>query len=581
MSSAISIPNSPLPFGADNASHTAWQRSHSARGSTHRNAEGINQLYKDAPKSSTYPAFIAAAQASDVAQRRASASIAPSSINDVPYKIRKLIKRHDIQLWVLAVMFQLNVVALTIGITLGATSAHSRREGATQVAAIVLGITGFVGMICTLALGWLTWSGRQARARLERKWVDEEEAKETRSLREKNREEMVRANIRERERNLCRDPSVSRGRRRDIAWVLPSFKSLTPSPPPKDSHEADANLPPTPRKGKEKMPELRPTLPTIHSANAVAQTESEVGIEKDGASNYTHYLDLNESSEEVVPPVSAIDKDKELGRASVPTVPELQASASTAEAALRTAPEAEPDLALRDYEVEKGVSKESGEDRTVSPQPVKARSNTMHEPNPTTTPQPTELTNSSILQPPSPTLLTSNPISSPSPNPTPTPNQTAQPLTDLHTALIASFRPTSHPTNITPRSSPVTLPKHQHQHQHPTSPSPTSHNLHAPSARPSSIHRAETLIHHGSTSQMGNTPRPVPPTLGSNQSDTNFLAMIENSGSESGDEDVRAYRREKSREKVGGWAGSSGRGSSSRPGRKHIAGLMKGGRGRS
>jgi hypothetical protein len=56
--------------------------------------------------------------------------------------------------------------------------------------------------------------------------------------------------------------------------------------------------------------------------------------------------------------------------------------------------------------------------------------------------------------------------------------------------------------------------------------------------------------------------------------------MIENSGSESGDEDVRAYRREKSRERVSVWAESQG-GSvgsaegSSRPLRKHIVGLMK------
>lgn len=140
-----------------------------------------------------------------------------------------------------------------------------------------------------------------------------------------------------------------------------------PSPPPNDSHEVDANLPSTTRKGKEKMPEIRPTLATVNSANAAAQAESETETEKDGASNYTHYLDLNNSSEEDVPPVPAIDKGKQLERANVPNVPELQALAPTAEAAPPTTSEPEPDLALQDQQLEKDISKQLEEYWTMSP----------------------------------------------------------------------------------------------------------------------------------------------------------------------------------------------------------------------
>ena len=433
LSSSTSVPDGSLPFGADNTSHTAWRRSHSAPRSTNNNAQGINELYRNTAEPSTYPAFIAAVQASDVASRRASASIAPSSINDLPHRIKKLVKRHRTQLLILAIMFQLHIIALTIGITLGATSAHSHGEGGTQVAAIILGITGFVGVVSSVALGWLTWKGRQARARLEEKWVDEEEMKETRSLREKDREHTARHNIRERERSLSRNRSVSRGRRRDSAWVLPSFKDMTPSPPPEGSGEANANLPPNLEKGKERIPEMRTKLMTIYSANAVAQAEPEVGNGKERESSYTHYLSLDESSEEEVPPVPTIHKADVL---------ELPPSAPAAEPA--------PEVNTQDgiQQTQQQLEQEIHEQisRFNAFHPLEKSSDTVLESNAMllNDSQTDEPTTSTILGS-SPTLLNNTPISSPN---TAT---TDQEISNLNSTLVNSFRPINSPINITPR----------------------------------------------------------------------------------------------------------------------------------
>ena len=539
LSSSTSVPDGPLPFGADDTSQTAWRRSHSAPRSTNHNAQGINELYRNTAEPSTYPAFIAAVQASDVASRRASASIAPSSINDLPHRIKKLVKRHRTQLLILAIMFQLHIIALTIGITLGATSAHSHGEGGTQVAAIILGITGFVGVVSSVALGWLTWKGRQARARLEKKWVDEEEMKETRSLREKDREHTARHNSGERERSLTRNRSVSRGRRRDSAWVLPSFKDMTPSPPPEGSGEANANLPPNLEKGKERIPEMRTKLMTIYSANVVAQAEPEVGNGEEGESNYTHYLSLDDSSEEEVPPGPAIDKGKQRDNADKPHVPELPPSA----------PEANTQDGIQQTQQQLEQEIHDQISRFNAFHPLEKSSDTVLESNAMllNDSQTDEPTTSTILGS-SPTLLNNTPISSPN---TAT---TDQEISNLNSTLINSFRPINSPINITPREAQSQFPTPYHHQSHFPTPFPSpkaggttpttqlGFALQSSGQRPESIQRAEYII------RLGNGNR------GSLQNDENFMTMIDNEGSESGDEDVRQYRREKSRERVGAWA---------------------------
>ena len=87
---------------------------------------------------------------------------------------------------------------MTIAITLGATTAHSQGDESTKAAAIILGLIGLLGAVSSAAFAWLTWQGRQARARLEKQWVAEEEVKEKRSLNEKATEEMVLRGIRDR-----------------------------------------------------------------------------------------------------------------------------------------------------------------------------------------------------------------------------------------------------------------------------------------------------------------------------------------------------------------------------------------------
>lgn len=454
LSSSTSVPDGPLPFGADNTSRTAWRRSHLAPRSTNHNAQGINELYRNTVEPSTYPAFIAAVQASDVASRRASASIAPSSINDLPHRIKKLVKRHRTQLLILAVMFQLHIIALTIGITLGATSAHSHGEGGTQVAAIVLGITGFVGVVSSVALGWLTWKGRQARARLEKKGVDEEEMKETRSLREKDREHTARHNMRERERSLSRNRSVSRGRRRDSVWVLPpSFKDMTPSPPPEGFGEANANLPPNLEKGKERIPEMRTMLMTIHSANAVAQAEPEVGDGKERESNYTYHRSLDDSSEEL-PPVPVIDKGKKRDNADETDIPELPPSAPAAE----PAPEANTQDGIQQTQQQLERETHEQKSRFNAFHPLEKCSNTVLESNPMLlNDSQTEKPTTSTILGSSPTLLNNSPISGP------TTATIDQEISALNSTIINSFHPTGTPINVTPRKTRSQFPTASHQ----------------------------------------------------------------------------------------------------------------------
>ena len=276
--SSTSLPTSPLPFGADTHTHSAWRRSLSASRAPHPNAEAVKELYKNTDRQyiQDYPSFVAAARASDLALRRTSASIPPSSINDLPHRIRKVLKRHRVQLWVLAGLFQVGIILLAIAITLGATTAHSQGDESAKAAAIILGLIGLLGVVSSAAFGWLTWQGRQARARLEKQWIAEEEVKETRSMKEKATEEMVLKGIRDRERSLSVTRGRSRGSLRGETSKIPSFKELTLSDTG-DSPKDDAS----PKAGKDAR-------------------------DKDRDSAWTHHLDLDEDEDEYIPPVPPV-----------------------------------------------------------------------------------------------------------------------------------------------------------------------------------------------------------------------------------------------------------------------------------
>ena len=287
--SSTSLPASPLPFGADTHTYSAWRRSLSVSRAPNGNADPIIELYKNTnlEELQDYPGSVAATRVSDIVLHRTSASIAPSSINDLPHRIKKVLKRHTIQLWILAAVFELMIIVLTIAVTLGACTANSSGHEGTKCAAVILGLIGLLGAISCVAVGWLIWRGRQVQARLEKQWIADEELKE-RSLGEEGTEEMVLKGIRDRERSL----SMSRGRGRESAQKseqVPSFKDLTP--------------PPTP-------PAMVDAMPT-----AEAGIQSGSGSENDGDritrhSTWTHHLNLEDEEDEedeYIPPVPPIN----------------------------------------------------------------------------------------------------------------------------------------------------------------------------------------------------------------------------------------------------------------------------------
>lgn len=230
--SSTSLPTSPLPFGADTHTHNAYRRSTIAPGDPHDQAQ---------PDQQDYSSFVAAAQAEDARSHRASASIPPSSVKDLPLNHRNLLRRHKVLLWVVSVVFEISLIALTAGILLCAVRAHEyNADGGGKAAFVIVGVFGFAGMIGSAAVGWLVWQGRKERARLEEMWTVEEEMKDRRSVRETSRANEVLRSIRERERSLSRSRSRSRGRatnrplsttpqERLHSELIPSFRAMTPT----------------------------------------------------------------------------------------------------------------------------------------------------------------------------------------------------------------------------------------------------------------------------------------------------------------------------------------------------------------
>lgn len=198
--SSDSLPDEPLPFGTDNHIHQNYRRSSSV---------GRPAREQDGNDNDDYAAFVADTQASYTAPTGGRASIAPSNIQNVPNKLKRLLRKYPILRWVLIGVFQLGVILLTAGVVLAATTAHAKGPGGAKVAVIILVIWGIAFMASSAAGSWTVWKGRKERARLERQWAVEEEIKERGRVREKAKEDFKRQEIKERERSLSR----SRGRR--------------------------------------------------------------------------------------------------------------------------------------------------------------------------------------------------------------------------------------------------------------------------------------------------------------------------------------------------------------------------------
>ena len=524
--SSTSLPASPLPFGADTHTHSAWRRSLSVSRTTHPNAEAVKQLYKDADSKAIqdYPSFVAAARASDLALRRTSASIPPSSINDLPHRIRKVLKRHTVQLWVLAGVFQINMILLTIAITLGVVTAHSHGDGNTKAAALILGLIGLLGAVSSVAFGWLTWQGRQARARLEKQWITEEEVKEKRNLNEKATSETVLKGIRDRERSLSATRGRSRGSSRE--QKIPSFKELTPPETESESPVVDA------------LPKARKAV-----------KEDEVPTSTDGVrrdSSWTHHLDLDEEEDEYVPPVPPVPPVLPVELPTSNSSPERDANGHGIDGPPALEPPnrgVSPDIQQLEQQLRTRLT------RPTSPQLGESS---------------TTITRNSL----SPTLNGSSPIN----------EEIAVPLINSLLAHRRAMSTGNLPLTPTQRYQTPTLL--------PSSPlNPNFQNL--PPSAPVDSTRINSLLANrrrslsNSYTPATTTPAPSPPHyplpntslhpfpragnahLGSAQSDNNFLTNLNlNSHSlEDNDEDARSedealriLRTERSREQVGRWA---------------------------
>ncbi|KAK0508861.1 hypothetical protein JMJ35_009137 [Cladonia borealis] len=514
--SSTSLPASPLPFGADTHTHSAWRRSLSISRTPHPNAEAVRQLYKDAdPKAiQDYPSFVAAARASDLALRRTSASIPPSSINDLPHRIRKVLKRHTVQLWVLAGVFQINMILLTIAITLGVVTAHSHGDGNTKAAALILGLIGLLGAVSSVAFGWLTWQGREARARLEKQWIAEEEVKEKRNLNEKATSETVLKGIRDRERSLSATRGRSRGSSRE--QKIPSFKELTPPETERESPVVDA----LPRARKDVKED------GVHTSTN--------GVRRD--SSWTHHLDLDEEEDEYVPPVPPVP----------PVLPvELPTSNSS--------PERDPN----GHGIDGPPALESP-NRGVSPDIQQLEQQLRTRLNRPASPQLGESSTTITRNSLSPTLNGSSPIN----------EEIAVPLIN---SLLA------HRRAMSTGNLPLTP---SHRSQTPTTllpSSPLNPNFQNPPTPIDSTRINSLLANRRRSLSNSHTPAATTPTrspppspshpfpragnaaLGSEQSDNNFLANLdddkdENEDARSEDEALRILRTERSREQVGRWA---------------------------
>lgn len=224
--SSDSLSTISLPFGADNHTHATGRRSGSIARSAHH---GIPPAaYNQIPH--RYSTFMAFAQSSDAISRM---PIPPSSFENIPRLHKKVLRQHRLLFRLLILTFNISLIALTTAIVLGAAKAHQVGQNGAKCAAIIVGVLGFSGLVGSAAVMWLIRTGRKERARLEKRWAEEERVKEERVLRERRSEGQLRKIIRERERSLSRSRSRGRHRVRTSApgaAEMLSSRTRTPSP---------------------------------------------------------------------------------------------------------------------------------------------------------------------------------------------------------------------------------------------------------------------------------------------------------------------------------------------------------------
>ena len=129
-------------------------------------------------------------------------------------------------------IFHISLIALTAAIVIGAVKVHEHGPNGAKCAAIIVGVFGFSGMVGSAAVVWLILTGRKERARLEKRWADDERAKEASCIRERHSERRLRRVIRNRERSLSRSRSRVQDRDRTIRPAvakIPSFRAMTPA----------------------------------------------------------------------------------------------------------------------------------------------------------------------------------------------------------------------------------------------------------------------------------------------------------------------------------------------------------------
>ncbi|CAD6582361.1 MAG: hypothetical protein ASARMPREDX12_000912, partial [Alectoria sarmentosa] len=278
--SSDSLSSTSLPFDADTHTHAAWRRSGSVpRSVQHEYQPAVHDL---GPQ--TCSAFTADAQASDAVTRLPNAQIPPTSIESIPRSHKKALRQHRMLFWILIGIFSISLIASTAALVLGAVKAHQRGENGAKCAAIIVGVFGFSGMVGSAAVIWLVLTGRKERARLEKRWADEEKVKEARSFREREKESYVRESIKDREQSLSRSRSRGRGRDRVTRPAVTSVRATTPTPA---SQMPDHNTQPVSKRARSPWPspvDFSNDIDDDPDDAIQEENDKEIRIEKD--SNY-------------------------------------------------------------------------------------------------------------------------------------------------------------------------------------------------------------------------------------------------------------------------------------------------------
>ncbi|KAK4690907.1 hypothetical protein P7C71_g5984, partial [Lecanoromycetidae sp. Uapishka_2] len=279
--SSNSLPDD-LPFGADNHLYNAWRRS----------TDGRFAREHDADDERDYGAFVASTQASYGARHGGLASIAPTSIHNVPNKLKRLLRRFPILTWAIIGIFQLGLILTTTGIVLGAATAHARGSGGTKVAVVVLVVWGFVMMVGSAAGGWTVRKGRKEREKLEQRWVADEEIKEKRMTRELAGQQSKLHEIRERKRSLSRGRSFTSVQNQPSPEQRPSFQEMTPAP---SQYPEEDEIKPLPLAPMEPMPGDALGILGSGEISPPAFEPQHQSSPIDRESTWTHHLDLSDT----------------------------------------------------------------------------------------------------------------------------------------------------------------------------------------------------------------------------------------------------------------------------------------------